>query len=110
MKIKSIIIILLTSSLLSGCSYIKSRFFNTSSKVNEAPKALEYNFLKPRRMSLDSNTLQRLNSSSDYQGRFKYYSANGNECRTISQDLSRTACKVNGQWVESAPILVSNLP
>lgn len=110
MKIKNAIIVILMSSLLSGCSYIKTRFFKNASAADVAPKALQYNFLQPRRVSLDPNTLQRLNSSADYNGRFKYYSANGNECRTISQDLSRSACNINGQWVESAPVLVSRIP
>lgn len=110
MNIQKILLVLITTSLLSGCSTIKSRLFGISTTPIASTKPLEYDFLQPRRASLDTATVARLTSTKDYDGRFKYFSANGHECRAISADLSRTACLINGTWKESAPVLVVKIP
>lgn len=110
MKIQKTLFVLIATSMLSGCSTIKSHLLGVSTTPIVSTKPLEYDFLQPRRASLDSGILAKLNSSKGYDGRFRYYSANGHECRLISADLSRTACFVDGTWKESAPVLVVKIP
>jgi hypothetical protein len=110
MKNQKILLGLIAVVSLNGCSALKARFIGTPTTPITSTKPLEYNFSQPRRMALDPSTLAKLNNVNIDGGRFRYYSANGDECRTISSDLSRTACKVSGAWKESAPILVVRLP
>ncbi|WP_146201309.1 hypothetical protein [Leucothrix arctica] len=110
MKNQKILLSLIAVISLSGCSSLKARFLGTSLTPTASTKPLEYNFSQPRRGSLDSATLTKLNSSNASNSAYRYYSANGHECRNISSDFSRTACKVDGAWKESAPILVVRIP
>lgn len=110
MKIQKILLGLIAVVSLNGCSSLKARFLGITTTPIASTKPLEYNFLQPRRVNLDSTTLSKLNSSSGNNSPYKYYSANGHECRNISSDFSRTACKVDGIWKASAPILVVRIP
>ena len=95
---------------LSGCSTLKEKFLGVKTTPVVSTKPLEYNFSQPRRGSLNPSVLAKLNNAKINGGAYKYYSANGHECRNISSDFSRTACKVDGGWKESAPILVVRIP
>lgn len=110
MKTQNVLISLIAIIALSGCSTLKERFLGVKTTPTMSTKPLEYNFSQPRRSALNPTVLAKLNDTKVDGGGYKYYSANGHECRNISSDFSRTACKVDGNWKESAPVLVVRIP
>jgi hypothetical protein len=110
MKIQKMTASFLAIIMLSGCSSLRNQFFGTSTVPTASTKPLEYSFSQPRRKSLNAATVSKLNNTSNLNNAYRYYSANGHECRNISSDFSRIACKVDDTWKESAPVLVVRIP
>lgn len=102
----------LIGTQLAGCSTVRDYIPNTiATQLYQAAPALvatpilQYDFIEPRRTDLPPATTSQLNSISDNQQRFTYYSASGFKCYTLSLTSLRSACYVNGRWEELAPIL-----
>lgn len=112
MKKRNIILSLVAVISLNGCSAIKARFFKPVDTLTTS-KPMTYDFIQPRRALLPAETISRMKLPANAAGpisRFSYYSANGNQCRTISLDTPKAACFVDGRWHETAPVLIAKLP
>ena len=109
MSYKAILLLIVSSLILSGCSFLK-RFkapYKTNNPVSVQP--IEYRFLEPRRQSLDPKTSASLKQADSNSG-LKYYSASGYECKTLSLNPTASACLINNRWLAAAPVLIANIP
>lgn len=95
---------ILASAHIAGCSTMRNSIFESVEPVSPAVTMI-YNFIQPRRTALAPDVSTRLNQAIDVQDRFDYYSASGYRCRILSLNPFRSACNINGEWRELAPIL-----
>ena len=117
---------------LQGCSFLPLKdcniltFYNCSLEDNEQiidTGRFNYSYQEPARKSLSNarvkslrlgsprvkitkNKLNKLLSSSSK----RYYSANGNICRSIDATGLEVVCAVSGRWRESPSVLANSLP
>lgn len=130
-RIRRIILILfLGFGGLQGCSFLPLKncniltFYNCSLEDNEQivdTGSFNYSYQEPARKSLSNARVKSLRlgrpSSSITKNKVKktlsskrYYSANGNVCRSIDATGLEVACAVSGRWRESPPVLANSLP
>ena len=83
--------------------------------------SFNYSYQEPARKSLSNARVKSLRlgrpSSNIIKNKVKkslsskrYYSANGNICRSIDATGLEVACAVSGRWRESPPVLANSLP
>jgi hypothetical protein len=114
MSYKALLILIISTLILSGCSFLKRFQLPYGESKNSAiTQPVEYRFIEPRRQSLDQRTADKIRqteSQPNTASGLEYYSASGYRCKTLSLTPTASACFVNNQWVAAAPVLIANIP
>ena len=100
---------MLISLQMTGCSTMRNYIFDPVEPASPVITMM-YNFVQPRRPELAPVIANKLNQTANTQNRFDYYSASGYQCRTLSLSSLHSACNINGEWRELAPILNQKQP
>lgn len=89
-----------------GCSTLRDNFLQRQTPILTTNEST-YEFIPPRRAALPSTTINKLTEQLEISRQFTYYSANGHLCRNLSLSPIRSACLINGEWRQSAQILLN---
>lgn len=110
MNYRATSVLIISLLFLSGCSYLTKLTTNSANKEKSLAQPIQYNFMTPRRKALDQQMTAKITRSSNNNSGLQYYSASGHQCRTLSLKPIKSACLVDKQWLETAPILIVNIP
>lgn len=131
-RIRRIILLIIFVGLggLQGCSFLPLKdcniltFYNCSleddKQIIDTGK-FNYSYQEPARKPLSNARVKSLrlgrpilnvtqNKKNNLLSSKRYYSANGNICRSIDATGSEVACAVSGRWRESPSVLANSLP
>ncbi len=117
LRLMRIFVLLGVLLLLTSCT-------NLHRTVTVPQKTFQYNYQGPSRVIINSDFAKQLSSGAIGKTvRMKlgnnavenvrlgqnYYSASGHNCRryTLQSNFQRSACKINGRWHNTSPIIIS---